>query len=247
MAEGGAGSSRRAWEIIASYRDSVNESQPETEDDSLPTNDDIDAYLSSEPVDYSDLVNGWSAVLSPQIANSLNDDIDDVSKPVDLDPSPAVNNATSRQCDDLGVDNERWANNRDNIRPSAIILGTKDNSLLEYCQLRLKDAAEVLQTINDELSDSYESLEIDIETQDISCQPGVNESSELCDTSNANNSNRGQNDTVDENTEAAQSADDRRVSQGAATSPREQIHVEVEDLQPAAVPGLALYPIGSYF
>ena len=109
----------------------------------------------------------------------------------------------------------------------------------------MKDAAEVLQTINDELSDSYESLEIDVESQDISCQPGVNESSELCDTSNANN--RGQNDTVDENTEAAQSADDRRVSQGAATSPREQIHVDVEDLQPAAVPGLALYPISSYF
>ena len=245
MAEGGAGSSRRAWEIIALYRDSVNENQPATEDDSLPTNDDIDAYMSSEPVDYSDLVNGWAAVLSPQLTNSLDDDIDDASKPLDLEPSPAVDNVTSRQYEDLRVDNERWAKNRDN-RPSAIILGTEDNSLLEYCQLELKDAAEVLQTINDELSDSYESLEIDIETQDISCQPGVNESSELCDTSNANNSNRGQNDTVDDNTEAAQSADDRRVSQGAATSPREQIHVDVEDLQPAAVPGLALYSISSY-
>ena len=178
MAEGGAGSSRRAWEIIASYRDSVDESQPETEYDSLPTNDDIDAYLSSEPVDYSDLVNGWSAVLSPQLTNSLDDDIDDASKPLDLEPSPAVDNVTSRQCEDLRVDNERWAKNRDNIRPSAIILGTEDNSLLEYCQLELKDAAEVLQTINDELSDSYESLEIDIESLDISCQPGVNKNSE---------------------------------------------------------------------
>ena len=60
--------------------------------------------------------------------------------------------------------------------------------------------------------------------------------------SNSNNSNRGHNSSIDDNTEAAQSADDdRRGSHGADTSPREQIHVNVEDLQPAAVPGLALF------
>lgn len=242
MAEGSSNSSKRAWEIIESYKVTVDDENPS--EDNILSNEDIDAYLATPFVEHSDLVNGWSALLSPQSAASIHDDIDEVSKPIDSDSSETdVTNGENNEIHhDLQQTSGQYAEHRSALdKPSAIDLNIGEENLLEYCNLELKDAADVLRTINDELNESYESLEID--EPSMVFPEGINEPSSVQPDSPAQRNLSNSNNVISGGDGSGATGTDHTEERAgqhqaeAASSAGENIHIDVAELQPIADAG----------
>lgn len=80
--------SRRAWELISSHN--IGSSNEATAGDSTLSNEDVDNFLST-PIDARDLVDGWSAAMSP----SIYPESDNPSEEPDYESSPTDNSASN--------------------------------------------------------------------------------------------------------------------------------------------------------